>query len=157
MRPTYCPAQDTSDVDWLNGVGRVYRQTVIDTYSKIGSAKRYTGETPLAAADILHDWVSPFLDEHDMRVDRTLTDRGTECCGVHESQEYELHLAVANIDRTRTKLKRPRADGICECFRETLPDEFGGVARPKKVHDSPDGILKLTGCRRTLGGLAGAG
>ncbi len=51
---------------------------MIDTYSKVGFAKLYTRKTPLTAADILNDRVIPFFDEHDIRVDRILTDRGTE-------------------------------------------------------------------------------
>ena len=36
------------------------------------------------------------------RADRILTDRGTEYCGAPEHHEYELYLAVENIDHTRT-------------------------------------------------------
>src|SRR5439155_302288 len=83
----------------------VYQQTVIDTYAKLGFAKLYTRKTPLTAADILNDRVIPFFDEHDIRVDRILTDRGTEYCGAHDRHEYELYLAVEDIDHTRTKVK----------------------------------------------------
>ena len=79
--PGYCLAQDTFYVGTLKGVGRVYQQTVIDTYSKLGFAKLYTRKTPPTAADILNDRVIPFFDEHGIRVDRILTDRGTEYCG----------------------------------------------------------------------------
>ena len=37
--PGYCGAQDTFYVGTLKGVGRVYQQTLIDTYAKIGFAK----------------------------------------------------------------------------------------------------------------------
>ncbi|TWB35111.1 hypothetical protein FBZ90_1221 [Nitrospirillum pindoramense] len=36
--PGYCIAQDTFYVGTLKGVGRVYQQTVIDTYSKVWAA-----------------------------------------------------------------------------------------------------------------------
>lgn len=39
--PGYCGAQDTFYVGTLKGVGRVYQQTFIDTYSKVGFAKLY--------------------------------------------------------------------------------------------------------------------
>jgi hypothetical protein len=106
--PGYCVAQDTFYVGTLKGVGRVYQQTVIDTYAKLGFAKLYTRKTPLTAADILNDRVIPFFDEHDIRVDRILTDRGTEYCGAHDRHEYELYLAVEDIDHTRTKVKSPQ-------------------------------------------------
>jgi hypothetical protein len=43
---------------------------------------------------------------------RILTDRGTEYCGSPDSHEYELYLAVENIDHTRTKVKSPQPNGI---------------------------------------------
>jgi hypothetical protein len=38
-RPGYCGAQDTFYVGTLKGVGRIYQQTFIDTYSTVGFAK----------------------------------------------------------------------------------------------------------------------
>jgi len=134
--PGYCVAQDTFYVGTLKGVGRVYQQTAIDTYSKVGFAKLYDRKTALTAADLLNDRVIPFFDEHDVRVDRVLTDRGTEFCGVHDRHEYELYLAVENIDHTRTKAKSPQTNGICERFHKTLLDEFYRVAFRRRVYTS---------------------
>ena len=39
--PGYCGAQDTFYVGTIKGVGRIYQQTFIDTYSKVGFAKLY--------------------------------------------------------------------------------------------------------------------
>src|SRR6187399_3690205 len=90
--PGYCVAQDTFYVGTLKGVGRVYQQTAIDTYSKVAFAKLYDRKTPLTAADLMNDRVVPFFDEHEIAVSRVLTDRGTEFCGRPESHEYELYL-----------------------------------------------------------------
>ena len=106
--PGYCGAQDTFYVGTLKGVGRVYQQTFIDTYAKVGFAKLYDRKTPLTAADLLNDRVIPFYDEHDIALQRVLTDRGTEYCGTHDRHEYELYLAVENIDHSRTKTKSPQ-------------------------------------------------
>jgi transposase InsO family protein len=134
--PGYCVAQDSFYVGTLKGVGRVYQQTGIDTYSKVGFAKLYDRKTALTAADLLNDRVIPFFDEHGLRVDRVLTDRGTEFCGAHDRHEYELYLAVENIDHTRTKARSPQTNGICERFHKTLLDEFYRVAFRKKVYRS---------------------
>ena len=134
--PGYCLAQDTFYVGTLKGVGRVYRQTVIDTYAKLGFAKLYTRKTPLTAADTLNDRVIPFFDEHGLRIDRIRTDRGTEYCGAHDRHEYELYLAVENIDHTRTTVKSPQTNGICERFHKTLLDEFYRVAFRKTIYDA---------------------
>ena len=52
--PGYCGAQDTFYVGTLKGVGRIYQQTFIDTYSKVGVAKLYDRKTPVTAADLLN-------------------------------------------------------------------------------------------------------
>ncbi len=62
-----CGAQDTFYVGNVKGVGRVYQQTVIDTYSKVAFAKLYNRKTPITAADIVNDRVIPFFDEHEIR------------------------------------------------------------------------------------------
>ncbi len=80
---------------------------MIDTYSKVGFAKLYTRKTPLTAADILNDRVIPFFDDQGIRIDRMLTDRGTEFCGAHDRHEYELYLAVENIDHTPDQGEEP--------------------------------------------------
>lgn len=132
--PGYCVAQDTFYVGTLKGVGRVYQQTAIDTYSKVGFAKLYDRKTALTAAELLNDRVIPFFDEHGLRIDRVLTDRGTEYCGAHDRHEYELYLAVEDIDHTRTRTKSPQTNGICERFHKTMLDEFYRVAFRKKVY-----------------------
>ena len=120
----------------LKGVGRIYQQTVIDTYSKVAFAKLYDTKTALTAADALNDKVVPFFDEHSIPISRVLTDRGTEYCGRPESHDYELYLAIENIDHTRTKAKSPQTNGICERFHKTVLDEFYRVAFRKKLYHS---------------------
>ena len=132
--PGYCGAQDTFYVGTLKGVGRIDQQTVIDTYAKVALAKLYDRKTPITAADLLNDRVLPFNDEHEIPVCRMLTDRGTEYCGNPEHHEYELYLAVEDIEHTRTKTKSPQTNGICERFHKTVLDEFYRVAFRKKLY-----------------------
>ena len=134
--PGYCGAQDTFYVGTLKGVGRVYQQTFIDTYTKVGFAKLYDRKTPITAADLLNDRVIPFFDTHEVTLQRMLTDRGTEYCGSPERHEYELYLAVENIDHTRTKTKSPQTNGIVERFHKTLLNEFYRIAFRKKLYTS---------------------
>ena len=63
-----------------------------------------------------------------------LTDRGTEYRGTHYRHEYELYLAVEDIDHTRTKAKSPQTNGIVERFHKTMLDEFYRVAFRKKIN-----------------------
>jgi transposase InsO family protein len=136
--PGYCGAQDTFYVGNIKGVGRIYQQTFIDTYSKVVQAKLYDRKTPLTAADLLNDRVLPLFAEHGIPLLRVLTDRGTEYCGNPEHHEYELYLAVEDIDHTRTKVKRPQTNGICERFHKTVLNEFYRVAFRKKLYRTID-------------------
>ena len=111
--PGYLGSQDTFYVGTLKGVGRIYQQTFVDTYSKVACAKLYTTKTPITAADLLNDRVLPLFDEHGLPLLRMLTDRGTEYCGRADRHDYELYLAVNDIDHTKTKARTPQTNGIC--------------------------------------------
>jgi transposase InsO family protein len=132
--PGYCGAQDTFSGGTLKGVGRIYQQTVVDTYSKVAFAKLYDRKTSLTAADLLNDQVVPFFDSHEVPLSRILTDRGTEYCGSPASHEYELYLAVENIDHTRTKVKSPQTNGIVERRHQTMLNEFYRITFRKKIY-----------------------
>ena len=106
--PGFLVAQDTYYVGHIKGVGHIYQQTVIDTYSKIGFAKLYDRKNALVAADMLNDRIVPFFEQHDLKLMRMLTDRGTEYCGNRENHEYELYLAVEDIDHSKIKRKARR-------------------------------------------------
>jgi transposase InsO family protein len=132
--PGYLGAQDTYYVGTIKGVGRIYQQTFIDTYSKVAQAKLYDRKNALVAADMLNDRVIPFFEEHGVRLLRVLTDRGTEYCGQREHHEYQLYLAVEDIDHSRTQARHPQTNGICERFHRTMQDEFYSVAFRKKLY-----------------------
>ncbi len=140
--PGYLGAQDTFYVGTLKGVGRIYQQTFIDTYSKVGFAKLYTMKNALTAAGMLNDRVLPFFEEQGVSLLRILTDRGTEYCGKHDNHEFQLYLALENIDHTRTKAKSPQTNGICERFHRTMLDEFYRVAFRKKLYGSLEELQK---------------
>lgn len=131
--PGYCGAQDTFYVGTLKGVGRSSQQTFIDTYSKVGVATLYDRKTPITAADLLNDRVVPFFEPPTIPLSRVLTDRGTDYCGAPARQEYELYLAVENIDHTRTKTQSPQTTGLCERVHKTLLNEFSRVTFRKQL------------------------
>ena len=134
--PGFLVAQDTYYVGYIKGVGHIYQQTVIDTYSKIGFAKLYDRKNALVAADMLNDRVVPFFEQHDLKLMRMLTDRGTEYCGNRETHEYELYLAIEDIDHSKIKAKSPQTNGICERFNRTVQNEFYAIAFRKKIYTS---------------------
>jgi transposase InsO family protein len=140
--PGYLGSQDTFYVGTLKGVGRVYQQTFVDTYSKVAHCKLYTTKTPITSADLLNDRVLPFFEEHEMGVIRMLTDRGTEYCGKVEQHDYELYLALNDIEHTKTKVRHPQTNGICERFHKTILNEFYQVTFRKKIYTTLDELQK---------------
>lgn len=134
--PGYLGAQDTYYVGYIKGVGKIYQQTFIDTYSRVAFTKLYDRKNALVAADTLNDKVLPFYQQHDIPLMRILTDRGTEYCGAREHHEYQLYLTIEDIDHTKTKAKSPQTNGICERFHKTIQDEFYSVAFRKRVYSS---------------------
>lgn len=140
--PGYLGSQDTFYVGTLKGVGRIYQQTYVDTYSKVAFAKLYTTKTPITSADLLNDKVLPFFEQHNLPILRILTDRGTEYCGKVEQHDYELYLALNDIDHTKTKAQSPQTNGICERFHKTILQEFYQVAFRKNLYDNIDSLQK---------------
>jgi transposase InsO family protein len=134
--PGYLGAQDTYYVGTLKGVGRIYQQTFIDTYTRVAFAKLYDRKNALVAADTLNDRVLPFFEEQGVPLLRVLTDRGSEYCGTIEHHEYQLYLALENIDHSKTKARHPQTNGICERFHRTMKDEFYSIAFRKKIYHS---------------------
>ena len=122
----------------LKGVGRIYQQTFVDTYSKVAHCKLYVTKTPITAADLLNDRVLPFYESQGLPMLRILTDRGTEYCGKVEQHDYQLYLAINDIDHTKTKAMSPQTNGICERFHRTILQEFYQVTFRKKLYGDLD-------------------
>jgi len=138
--PGYLGSQDTYYVGAIKGIGRIYQQTFVDTYSKVAVCKLYTTKTPITAADLLNDRVLPLLEDEGVGLLRVLTDRGTEFCGRPERHDYQLFLAVNDIDHTRTKAYSPQTNGICERFHRTIKEEFYEIAFRKKLYSKLDDL-----------------
>ena len=82
----------------------------------------------------------PFYGELGIPLQRVLTDRGTEYCGTHDRHEYELYLAVDDIDHIRTKTRSLQTNDIVERFHKTMLDQFYRIAFRKKIYATIDGF-----------------
>ena len=117
-------------------------------------AKLYTTKTAITAADLLNDKVIPFFEAHDIPLLRILTDRGTEYCGKHDSHDYQLYLGLNDIEHSKTRVKSPQQNGICERFHKTILQEFYQVAFRKTIYRHLDELQVdldkwLTGTMKT--------
>ena len=100
--------------------------------------KLYVIKTPITAADLPNDRVLPFYASQGLPMLRILTDRGTEYCGKVEQHDYQLYLAINDIEHTKTKAMSPQTNGICERFHKTILNEFYQVTFRKKLYGDLD-------------------
>ena len=122
-RPGERLCQDTFFVGTLKGVGKVYLQAVVDTFSSHAFGLLATSKQPETAALLLHNDVLPFYRERQIQVSALLTDNGREFCGT-EAHPYELYLALNDIEHRRTQVRRPQTNGFVERFNRTVLEEF---------------------------------
>jgi hypothetical protein len=140
--PSYLGSQDTFYVGNLKGVCRIYQQTFVYTYSKVAFVKLYTTKTPITSADVLNDKVLPFFEMNELPMLRILTDRGTEYCGRVDQHDYQLYLAINDIDYTKTKAMSPQTNCICERFHRTILNEFYQIIFRKKLYATIEDLQK---------------
>ena len=138
QHPGYLGSQDTYYVGTIKGIGRIYQQTFVDTYTRVAAAKLYTGKHALTAADMLNDQVLSLYAESGIILLRILTDRGTEYCGKKENHRYQLYLNIEDIEHTRTKAYSPQTNGICERFHKTMKHECYERLFRKKIYSTLD-------------------
>jgi transposase InsO family protein len=80
--------------------------------------------------------VLPFFEEQQIPLLRILTDRGTEYKGKPEHHEYELYLQIEGIEHSKTQIRRPQSNGICERLHRTMQEEFYAIAFRKKLYNT---------------------
>jgi hypothetical protein len=111
-----------------------------DTYSRVGIVKLYTDKSAISAADILNDRVIPFFEKEKIKLHRILTDRGTEYCGKPQDHAYQLYLGIEDIDHSKTKVRPPQTNGICERFHRTMQDECYNILFRKKLYNTLEAL-----------------
>ncbi len=134
--PGYLGSQDTYYVGNIKGVGRIYQQTFIDTYSRLGFAKLYETKHAITSADILNDRVLPFFEEHEIPLLRILTDRGTEYKG---KPELITSMSFTWLSRESST---PRATPVCAVRK---PMEFAGRREYEQAKSEGAAVMAAIG------------
>lgn len=134
--PGYCGAQDTFYVGNMKGSDASTSRPSSTPTPRSPSPSLYDRKSALTAADLLNDRVVPFYDAQEVKLCRVLTDRGTEYCGNPEHHEYELYLAVEDVDhsRTKTRARKPTESlsaSTKPCWTSSIasPSASGSMAR----------------------------
>ena len=77
-------------------------------------------------------------EDQDLPVLRIFTDKGTEYCGRAELHDHRLFLAINDIEHSKTKVKSPQTNSICEIFHETILQECYQMTFRKKIYEDID-------------------
>ena len=134
-KPGELLCQDLFYVGQLKGVGKVYLDAVVDTYSSYAFGFLHAGKLPEASVAALHNDVLPFYQQRGLKVEAVLTDNGREYCG-REGHPYELYLALSDIEHRRTRVRHPFTNGFVERSHRTVLDEFFRAAFRSKLYPS---------------------
>ena len=59
-----------------------------------------------------------------------------------QQHDYELYLALNEIEHTKTKAQSPQTNGICERFHKTILHEFYNITFRKKIYESLNELQK---------------
>ncbi len=59
-----------------------------------------------------------------------------------KKNDYQLYLAINDVDHTKTKAMSPQTNGICERFHKTILNEFYQVTFRKKLYGSMEELQK---------------
>ena len=121
--PGYPGTQDIYYVEHIKKVGEIYHKP-LSIPVQVATAKLYDLKIALVAADTLNDRVIPMYDQYGIPLLRIFTDRRTEYSGAREHREYQLYMAIDDIEHSKTKAKSPQTNGIYERFHRTMQDEF---------------------------------
>lgn len=67
---------------------------------------------------------------------KIIQSKNTDYCGKVDQHEYQLFIGVNDIEHTKTKVRHPQTNGICERFHKTILNEFYQIAFRKKIFKS---------------------
>lgn len=129
-------AQDTYYVGTIKGVGRIYQQTFIDTCSRVAFNGLYTSKHAITSADILNDRVLPSSKNSKSLCFECSQIVAPPFNGRAENHEFELYLQIEGIDHSKTKVRHPQSNGICERLHRTIQDEFYAFTFRKKLYEN---------------------
>lgn len=137
--PGYLCAQDTYYVGNIEGIGKIYQQTFIDTYTRLAIVKLYTEKSASCAVDLLNNQVFPKYHEQFAPLLRILTDRGTEFCGKKSTHAYQRYLNLKGIVHFKTNTYRPQIE-VCERFHKIMKNECYDVILRRRRYQQLDDI-----------------
>lgn len=111
-------------------------QTVMDCHSRYAWGRLFNTKIPLTAVQTLNNFVLPFFDEHNVKVQTVLTDNGREYCGRLDQHPFELFLQLEDIEHRTTQVRRPQSNGFVERMHRTLLDEHFRIKGRTKFYET---------------------
>jgi transposase InsO family protein len=136
--PGYLGVQDSYHVGAIEGIGDIYQQTYIDVYSGFALVKLYDQKDSRVSADMLNSTVLPWFQQHNVVIQKVMTDRGREYIGTgkQKKHQYQVALAAIGIEYTKNDSKDPQSNDICSALHEMMRQEVYDKVLPKSKKQS---------------------
>ena len=128
--------QDSFHIGMIDGIGRIYQQTFIDTYSGFAFAKIYYRKNTDTAVDLFENRVLPFFNEENIKLERVLTDQDSIYCGDADQHPFEMSLHENGCKHDCTEAWHPKTNGISMRFHKLIRDEFYQATLRKKTYET---------------------
>jgi hypothetical protein len=130
-----CTVKGVGDI---SDIGDIYVEIVIDTNCRLAFAKVYRDGSAMNAVDLLQERVVPFYKLHGVAIERIITPKTREYCGLTPVHPYETFLAIAHIDHQSVDRKQEPSTLYCEELFKVLGREFFEPMLQKSFHLSVD-------------------
>ena len=84
--------------------------------------------------DMLNNVVQPWFEQHNVRIENVLTDRGREYVrtGQQKNHPYQDFLAASGIYHTKSASDDPQSNDICKPFHQMIRKEVYDKVLPKR-------------------------
>jgi transposase InsO family protein len=92
----------------LNGIGKVYLQTVVDCYSRYAWGHLFRSKISVTAVHVLNERILPFFEERGAHIQTILSDNGREYRERPDHNPFELFLQLEEIEHRATQVRRCR-------------------------------------------------
>lgn len=134
-RPGELLVQHTLFIGYLEGLGRVYMQAVVDTYSSHAFGRLYPGKAPEHAIEVLSQQTLPYFRERGLAVTALASD-DSRVYGGAAAHPFGLYLSLNRIEHRRLAARRASSHGFMERFVRTIQEEFFCTVLLERAHAS---------------------
>ncbi|MGH9679522.1 MAG: hypothetical protein ACRD4Y_06200, partial [Candidatus Acidiferrales bacterium] len=105
-------------------LAEIYVEAVLDGFSGLAFAKVYSAKNALTAADLITTRVAPFFSRHGVPIERVITPKTHQYCGIVPTHPYEMFLAASRVNHGQVDEFDEKSHSLMTRFLALLRREF---------------------------------